>query len=92
VSDNCPGTDLFEVNGMHYWFAGGHVIWMLISWLVGIGLLIGLVWWIVSAFAGRIPRRDSPESILRRRYAAGEINTEEFEQRLAALRKTKDVA
>jgi putative membrane protein len=77
---------------MHYWFAGGHMIWMLISWLVGIGLLIGLVWFLVSALAGRTPPGDSPESILRRRYAAGEINTEEFEQRLAALRKTKDAA
>ena len=77
---------------MHYWFAGGHMIWMLISWLVGIGLLIGLVWFLVSGLAGRTPHSDSPESILRRRYAAGEINTEEFEQRLAALRKTKDAA
>jgi putative membrane protein len=77
---------------MHYWFAGGHMIWMLISWLIGIGLLIGLVWFLVSALARRTPPSDSPESILRRRYAAGEINTEEFEQRLAALRKTKDAA
>jgi putative membrane protein len=77
---------------MHYWFAGGHVIWMLISWLVAIGLLIGFVWLFLSAFAGRIQPPDSPESILRRRYAAGEIDTEEFERRLAVLRKAKDAA
>jgi putative membrane protein len=77
---------------MHYWLAGGHWIRMLISWLVGIGLLIGFVWLLVSAFAGRMQPPDSPELILRRRYAAGEIDTEEFERRLAALRKTKAAA
>jgi hypothetical protein len=55
---------------MHYWSAGGHMIWMLISWLVGIGLLIGIVWLLVSAFTVRAQPNDSPESILRRRYAA----------------------
>ena len=77
---------------MHYWPAGGHAIWMLISWLVGIGLLVGIVWLLVSAFTVRTQPNDSPESILRRRYAAGEINKEEFEQRLDTLRKTKNVA
>jgi putative membrane protein len=65
---------------------------MLISWLVGIGLLFGFVWLLVSAFVGRMQPPDSPESILRRRYAAGEIDTEEFERRLATLRKTKEAA
>jgi uncharacterized membrane protein len=35
---------------------------------------------------------ESAEEILRRRYAAGEMGTEEYENRLEELRKTKQVA
>ena len=78
---------------MHYWFYGGHMVWMVISWLVGIGLLFMLIWLSIAAISGRNnPSGSSPEEILRRRYAAGEINTDEYEQRLEKLRKTKGAA
>jgi putative membrane protein len=77
---------------MHYWFYGAHVIWMAISWLVGIGLLAMLFWLLVVAINGRTEPSRSPEEILRHRYAAGEIETEEFERRLEELRKTKTAA
>ena len=80
---------------MPYWFDGGpHIIWMAISWIVVIGLF-GLLVWALFGIGRSYPvsRSDqSPEAILRRRYAAGEIDTEEYERRLETLRKTKDAA
>ena len=77
---------------MHYWFDGTHMIWMAISSIVWTGLLVVLVWLFFSMFSGRSESNDSSETILRRRYAGGEINTEEFELRLEELRKTKNAA
>ena len=77
---------------MHYWFNGGHMIWMTISWIVGTGLLAMLIWLLAAAARGRPQASGSPEDILRRRYAAGEIDTEEYERRLEELRKTKGAA
>ena len=74
---------------MHYWFNGGHMIWMAISWLMGIGLFSMLIWLLVVAVNGRPEANRSPEEILRRRYASGEVETEEYERRLEELRKTK---
>ena len=76
---------------MPYWFGGGHMIWMTLSWLIGIGLFVALLWVLVRMVRpGQLDQ--SPETILRRRYAAGEIDTEEFGRRLTALRETKDAA
>ena len=87
------GSALLEVKGgsMHYWFNDGHMVWMTLSWLVGIGLFLMLMWLLVLGSRGGAIK-DSPEDILRRRYAAGDIETEEYERRLAELRKTKSAA
>ena len=77
---------------MHYWFNDGHMVWMTISWLVGIGLFLMLMALLAIAIRGGAQTKDSPEDILRRRYAAGDIDTEEYERRLAELRKTKSAA
>jgi len=73
---------------MHYWFYGGHMVWMTISWLVGMGFLFGLIWLLVLAISGGRQACGSPEEILRERYAGGEIDTEEYERRLEELHKT----
>jgi putative membrane protein len=77
---------------MHGWFNGGHVIWMMVSSLVAIGLFSMLVWLVVVAFSGPPPSSYSPEDLLRRRYARGEIDNEEYERRLDELRKTRSAA
>ena len=79
---------------MHYWYwsYGGHMIWMTISWLVGIGLFSTLIWLLLSACNRGPESSGSPEEILSRRYAAGEIDTEEYERRLDELSKTKSAA
>ena len=64
-------------------------------WMMGIGMLIwlvavGVVVWLIVRATSRDrsePRGDAAEETLRRRFAAGEIDTEEFEQRLEALRR-----
>ena len=77
---------------MHYWFYGGHMIWMTISWLVGVGLLFTFIWLLFDALRGPSTGNASAEEILRRRYAAGEIDTNEYEGHLDELRKTKSAA
>jgi uncharacterized membrane protein len=65
------------------------MIWMTIAWLVGIGLIVALFWAILQAASER--ETESPEAILKRRYAAGEIDTEEYNRRLEVL-KNENVA
>jgi putative membrane protein len=58
--------------------------WMMIFWIAVIIGLIFLVKWLVEQ--GRTDRKTSPPEesaldILKKRYAKGEINKEEFEQK-----------
>ena len=71
------------------WFGyGGHMAWMWLWWIVGLGVLSLLVW-AGTRVVQSPPRHDDdlPEAILKRRYARGEISEEEYERRLAGLRK-----
>jgi putative membrane protein len=77
---------------MHYWFDGGHMFWMAITWLVEIGLFLMLMALLIMTSRDRQATTDSPEDILRRRYAAGDIDTDEYDRRLAELRRTKSAA
>jgi putative membrane protein len=65
------------------WFAMG--LSMLVFWaLVGIA-----IWFAVRAFssAPSTPHAPSAEETLRQRYAAGELDEEEFTRRLQTLRE-----
>ena len=75
---------------MHYGFYPVHTVWMALSWIVVSGLFFACIWLLFSAIYGRGVR--SPEEILKQRYAAGEIDTEEYERRLSELRKTRTAA
>lgn len=68
---------------------GEHMAWMGLWWIGGLALLVLLVWAIVrAAGSSAAPRgEDSPEAILKRRYARGEVDREEYERRLTDLRK-----
>lgn len=74
---------------MYMWsFWGMNFIW----WLFWLGLLAAFF-----ALATPVPRRrvrlyDHPLSILRRRYAAGEITTQEYEERRALLLRDLEAA
>jgi putative membrane protein len=62
--------------------------WMVLRWVVGIVVLGVLVRVVVGSFGGSSPRsEDTPERILKRRYAKGEIEREEYQRRLEDLRR-----
>ena len=76
---------------MMWWGYGPHMgwmgLWMALSWIGGLAILILLVWFVTRAAAGPTARTESPEQILKRRYAGGDVDREEYERRLADLRK-----
>jgi putative membrane protein len=66
-------------DGWSFW--GMHVFWWLF-WIVVIVLLFSPL-----TPVSRSRRRETPIEVLQRRYAAGEISTEEYEERKAKLTK-----
>ena len=75
--------------GLHWWgwmlgVAGTIVFWGVVIWLV-----VNIVRWGFPSRSldGRsVGEAETPESILRRRFAAGEIDEDEFHRRLGVLR------
>ena len=62
--------------------------WMAFWWIGGLAILMLLVWFVARAAAGPSARiEETPEQILKRRYARGDISREEYDERLADLRK-----
>ena len=72
---------------MDEWNGVGHMGGIWIWWIFGIVIIAALAWAIL-----RSPMRNggsdvSAEELLKRRYARGEINKEDYEKRLQDLRK-----
>ncbi len=78
--------------GIMGWGYGMGWFWTIIMVVFWIAVIVGIIflikWLVISTSAGVHPARsgDSPLEILKRRYARGEINREEFEE------KKKDLA
>ena len=70
-------------DGMGYgWGMGFGGLFMLLIWILVIVGVVLLVKWVVDqSSAGKGSGNKSPLEILRERYARGEINREEFEQK-----------
>jgi len=71
------------------WDAGGGWLMMGIGMLIWVAL-IALVVWLVIRAVGQRPGTavsESAEDLLRRRYASGEIDAEEYQSRLETLRR-----
>ena len=66
--------------GMHYMWGAtgiGMMLMMILFWgLIIVALVLGIRWLITQ---GREPRADSLLEILKKRYARGEIDNEEYE-------------
>lgn len=62
--------------------------WMALSWLAGIVVLVLVVRLVAGTAIGVSPHGDeTPEQILKRRYARGEIERDEYQRRLEDLRR-----
>ena len=71
---------------MQHWCSGNWHMGMMWFWLLPvIAIAVAAVWLIVRS-ASRAPS-STPEQILKRRYASGDIDREEYERRLAELRE-----
>lgn len=74
--------------GYHYW--GMHLFWWFF-WLAIVVLLLA-TGWPRSRIVARGAGRDAALDALRMRYAAGEIDEEEYQERLAVLLGTNRTA
>jgi putative membrane protein len=62
--------------------------WMVLWWVVAIVVLVLVVRLVAGSLGGPGTRADEPpEQILKRRYAKGEIEREEYQRRLEDLRR-----
>lgn len=76
----------YDYWGMPYMWGAwgiGMMLMMLVFWgLIIVGLVFGIRWLMTQ---GKEPRTDSPLDILKRRYARGEIDKEEYESKIRDL-------
>ncbi len=86
---------------MHWWNGDWHMGWGLmgLSWLMWIALIVAVIWAVTRVGSRRDerghpgvgpqagPPSGSAEEILRQRYARGEIDRDEFRQRMQDLRE-----
>lgn len=71
-----------------HWFAGGwHMGWMAIWWPLGPVLIAFLVWTLLKGVRGSRGSSESPEEILKRRYAGGELDRETYLRMLSDLKR-----
>jgi len=70
---------------MYGWHDGGWgIVWMVLSW----GVIIALVWAALRAFTRDGDRREAPrdpKDVLAERFAKGEIDPDEYQDRLRVL-------
>ncbi|AGN02602.1 hypothetical protein L593_13315 [Salinarchaeum sp. Harcht-Bsk1] len=75
-------------DGMGGWMDGGTgFLWMLLGTLVLVGIPVAFLYLLANGGSGRSDSTDGDAlAVLRRRYAQGEIDEEEFEARRSRLR------
>jgi len=71
------------------WDAGAGWLMMGIGMLVWVALIVLAVWLVVRVVGQRpsVGGSESAEELLRRRFASGEIDSEEYERRMQILRR-----
>ena len=68
---------------------GAGMFWMMLFWIVAIGLVIYAILLLITKVFSK-KQEDPAIGILRERFARGEINQEEFEEKKATLLKKYD--
>jgi putative membrane protein len=73
------------------WDHGWHMSWMWYGWIIVLVAIAAVVWLFSRAASGgaRLPAGGpgDPETVLKGRYARGEIDREEYQRRLQDLRQ-----
>ncbi len=72
---------------MHWWHGDWHMGWMAIWWILGLALVAIVAWALLSSARSRGGARESPEEVLKRRYAEGEIDRDTYQRMLADLER-----
>lgn len=75
------------MDNMGWWGPGLGWMFMILFWGLVIVGLIAVIKWLSGVPRGTGAREKSPLDILKERYARGEINREEFEQKRTDLEK-----
>ena len=66
------------------WYRFGmHAFW----WIFWVIVMVGVVLALARGAGGRARERETPLETLRRRYARGEVGTQEYEERKAILER-----
>jgi putative membrane protein len=66
---------------------GGHMAGMWIFWILFIVVIVFLIRWLAISPRGPEAPHESAEDILKKRYARGDIDREDYERRLSDLRR-----
>ncbi len=70
-----------------HWYGEGYMGSMGIWWIVGVTLIALVVWALVWAARGAMNgSSESPEQVLKRRYAGGEVDHETYQRILTELK------
>lgn len=78
-------------------FDGTHFMWGMhwAGWIVWILVIVGVVWLLTRSQPDRVappastPTHETPLEVLQRRYAEGELSTEEYEERKQHLERDR---
>lgn len=73
---------------MNDWHGVGHMGGMWLWWILGIAIIGVLAWVVVKPLSSNSRDNEStPEELLKRRYAQGDIDKDDYEKRLSDLRQ-----
>ena len=75
------------MDNMGWWGPGFGWVFMILFWVLVVVGAVALIRWLLGAFPGGGVREKTPLDILKERYARGEIDREEFEQKRGDLEK-----
>lgn len=70
-----------DMGGFGWWGMGFGVVFMLLFWLFIVLGIIALLRWLQQSSSGRGTRGKTAIEIIQERYARGEIDKEEYEQK-----------
>lgn len=72
---------------MHGWDGGWNMGWMSIWWILGLAVIALAIWAVLQSVRPRDGAGESPEEVLKQRYARGEIDRDTYQRMLTDLKR-----